>query len=78
MIIKPLIKLYEQLKAKGFNCEMALGFGNPKTAIPALITKHNCDLLVMGTHGHKTLKDIILGATIDSVRHNLTVPLLLV
>lgn len=73
-----LKKYSEQLKAKGFNCEMALGFGNPKTAIPALITKHNCDLLVMGTHGHKTIKDIILGATIDSVRHNLTVPLLLV
>ncbi|MFO0433776.1 MAG: Nramp family divalent metal transporter [Sphingobacteriaceae bacterium] len=73
-----LKKYSEQLKSNGFNCEMALGFGNPKTAIPELITKHQCDLLVMGTHGHKTLKDIILGATIDSVRHNLNVPLLLV
>jgi len=34
--------------------------------------------LVMGTHGHKTFKDILLGATIDTVRHNINIPLLLV
>lgn len=69
----------EQLKLQDFNCDIALGYGNPKTAIPSVVTKHNCDLLVMGTHGHKTFKDIVLGATIDSVRHNLEgVPLLLV
>lgn len=73
-----LKKYADQLKEQGYNCEMALGFGNPKTEIPNLVNSHKCDLLVMGTHGHKTFKDILLGATIDSVRHNVKIPLLLV
>jgi len=36
------------------------------------------DLMVMGAHGHKGLKDIIFGATINAVRHDLDVPLLIV
>lgn len=68
----------KQLKSKGYNCNVVLGYGSPKTVIPALVSKHNCDLLVMGTHGHKTFKDILLGTTIESVRHNIKVPLVLV
>jgi manganese transport protein len=36
------------------------------------------DLVVMGAHGHKGLKDIIFGTTINAVRHKLSVPLLIV
>jgi manganese transport protein len=36
------------------------------------------DLIVMGAHGHKALKDLIFGTTINAVRHNLKVPLLIV
>ncbi|MBP7808029.1 MAG: Nramp family divalent metal transporter [Bacteroidia bacterium] len=68
----------EQLSSKGFKCAIALGYGNPKTAIPELVGKNNCDILVMGTHGHKTFKDILLGTTIEGVRHNIKVPLVLV
>lgn len=68
----------QQLSETGFNCSIALGYGNPKTAIPELVAKNNCDVLVMGTHGHKTFKDILLGTTIEGVRHNIKVPLVLV
>jgi manganese transport protein len=74
-----ILKTYAaQLREQGYHCEMALGFGSPKTAIPKLVSTNGCDLLVMGTHGHKTFKDILLGATIDNVRHNIDIPLLLV
>jgi len=36
------------------------------------------DLIVMGAHGHKGLKDIVFGTTINAVRHELKVPLLIV
>lgn len=68
----------EQLSSKGFKCAIALGYGNPKNAIPELVAKNSCDILVMGTHGHKTFKDILLGTTIEGVRHNIKVPLVLV
>jgi manganese transport protein len=38
----------------------------------------NPDLVVMGAHGHKGLKDIVFGTTINAVRHKLKVPLLIV
>ena len=36
------------------------------------------DLLIMGAHGHGGLKDLIFGNTINPVRHNLEVPMLIV
>jgi manganese transport protein len=30
----------------------------------------------MGAHGHTTFKDIILGTTIDAVRHKVKMPVL--
>jgi manganese transport protein len=73
-----LLQYQEQLLKQNIKTEIQLGFGNPKTAIPELITKNNCDTVVMGTHGHKTLKDILLGTTIEGVRHAIKVPLVLV
>jgi manganese transport protein len=68
----------EQLMKEAINTEIQLGFGSPKQAIPEIISKINCDTLVMGTHGHKTVKDILLGSTIDGIRHAIKVPLVLV
>ncbi|HTS31508.1 MAG TPA: Nramp family divalent metal transporter [Bryobacteraceae bacterium] len=36
------------------------------------------DLVIMGAHGHGGLKDLIFGNTINPVRHNLSVPMLIV
>jgi manganese transport protein len=73
-----LVQYQEQLLAKGIHAEVQLGFGNPKSVIPRLITENNVDALVMGTHGHRTIKDILLGTTIESVRHIVKIPLVLV
>jgi len=74
------LKNYQtQLQKLGIICDYELGFGNPKTAIPEIIHKSKCNMLVMGTHGHKTFKDLLLGTTVEGVRHNLkNVPLVLV
>jgi manganese transport protein len=73
------LKYYqEQLEKENITTEIQLGFGDPKQAIPALIARNSCDMVVMGTHGHKTIKDILLGTTIESVRHAIKIPLVLV
>jgi len=51
---------------------------DPKSAIIRLAKELSPDLLVMGAHGHKGLKDIVFGATINEVRHALGVPVLIV
>jgi manganese transport protein len=51
---------------------------NPKDAIVRYARELQPDLIVMGAHGHKALKDLIFGTTINAVRHKLKVPLLVV
>jgi len=51
---------------------------NPKNEIVRYATRVKPDLLIMGAHGHKRLKDLIFGNTIDPVRHALNVPILVV
>lgn len=71
-----LLAYKNQLLEQGYACEFKLGFGNPKSVIPKLVSA--CDLLVMGTHGHTTFKDILFGTTVESVRHKIDIPLVLV
>ncbi len=73
-----LKKYQAELEAQNITTEIQLGFGIPKLAIPKIIVNNNCDLLIMGTHGHRTIKDILLGSTIENVRHEIKVPLVLV
>ncbi|MGV3642388.1 MAG: Nramp family divalent metal transporter [Adhaeribacter sp.] len=66
------------LRLQGYRVETQLGFGTAKRRIPTLVKDYNADLLVMGAHGHKVLKDLIFGSTIDSVRHTVRIPVLVV
>jgi manganese transport protein len=68
----------EQLNSYGYKTNIKMGFGNPKKSIPNHVNEFNADLLVMGSHGHKVFKDLIFGTTIESVRHNLNIPVLIV
>ncbi|KDN56544.1 Nramp family divalent metal transporter [Flavobacterium seoulense] len=74
-----LLKEYKQmLWEKGFKIETELGFGKPDKVIPSIVNKGNFDILVMGTHGHTGFKDLILGTTVDKLRHKISIPLLIV
>ncbi len=66
------------LEEQGIKVSYLIGYGNPKKAIPQLVNKHGADMLVMGTHGHSGIKDLLLGTTVEDVRHNISVPLVIV
>jgi manganese transport protein len=66
------------LKQKGFNAESFLGFRNRQKEIPRLVKEANADLLIIGAHGHSGVKDWLYGETIDAVRHQLKIPVLIV
>ncbi|MBI3789170.1 MAG: universal stress protein, partial [Ignavibacteriales bacterium] len=55
-----------------------LGYGNVPEQIVRLSKEHGIDLLVMGGHRHRGLKDIFFGASISKVRHALSIPVLVV
>lgn len=74
-----LLKKYkEMLTEKGFHVNTKLGFGKPTKAIPKIINHGDFDILVMGTHGHTGLKDILFGTTVDKLRHEISIPLYIV
>lgn len=68
----------KQLREEGYDVAVEVGYGNPRRTIPRLVKAFNADLLVMGAHGHKLFKDLILGATVDTVRHRVGIPVLIV
>jgi len=67
-----------QLIAKGFVVEGKLGFKNRAKEIVRIVKEANADMLVIGAHGHTGLKDLIYGETTDAVRHELSIPVLIV
>jgi manganese transport protein len=73
-----LDKYVSLLSEKGIAAESKLGFRNRKKEIPRLVKEANADLLVIGAHGHSGVKDFFYGETIDAVRHQLKIPVLIV
>jgi nucleotide-binding universal stress UspA family protein len=72
-----LESLRVELIAAGFSVEVMLAMGDPAAEIVRIAESASVDLVAMATHGHRFLKDVILGATVDKVRHALKVPVLL-
>jgi len=75
---KDLKHYAHSLIEKGYTVNFELGFGKPVKEIPKLVEKFQADLLVMGEHGHRGLKDLIFGETINTVRHRVKIPVLAV
>lgn len=73
-----LNKTAEELRAEGLEVEAHLALGNPPTEILKVAEHEQCDLIAMTTHGHRFLMDLILGSTIEAVRHRARIPLLIV
>jgi manganese transport protein len=72
------LKQYQQLiEAEGYQVDYKLGFGNRVQEITRICQELEADLLVLGAHGHSGIFDFIHGQTIDSVRHQLNIPILI-
>lgn len=67
-----------QLKEKGFDADGVLGFRHRSKEIVRIVKEQKADMLVVGAHGHTGLKDFIYGETINAVRHELKIPVLIV
>jgi manganese transport protein len=68
----------EQLRAQGLSVSTHLALGDPPREIVKVANAEKCDLIAMTTHGHRLIGDLLFGSTIDTVRHNTAVPLLVV
>jgi manganese transport protein len=73
-----LEKYVDSMKELGYHAQGRIGFGRPPKAITQIVDEQSIDFLVMGSHGHKVFKDLIFGTTVNSVRHMVNIPVLVV
>lgn len=67
-----------QLEILGYRAVARLGHQERSAEIVRFTKEENADLLVMGAHGHSGMEDILYGDTINKVRHELRIPVLVV
>jgi nucleotide-binding universal stress UspA family protein len=73
-----LEELAGRLKETGLSVRTLLALGEPPSEILTASVAEGCDLIAMTTHGHRLIGDLLLGSTIDHVRHRSEVPILVV
>ena len=66
-----------RLSSRSPDVRCVLRHGNPSVDILKVAREEAVDLVAMSTHGHRLLDDVLRGTTVDKVRHELEVPLLL-
>jgi manganese transport protein len=66
------------LEELGYRATPHIGFGGAAKSIAEISKTNHLELLVMGAHGHKGLKDLIFGTTVEAVRHKIAIPVLIV
>lgn len=67
-----------ELRGDGFEVSTYLACGEPGDKILGVAEQENCDLIAMSTHGHRFIKDVLLGSVAEHVRHRTDIPVLLV
>jgi manganese transport protein len=68
----------EQLRVMGYAVEHYIGYKSRVKEIIRIVRLSKSEMLVMGAHRHAGLKDYIFGQTIEAVRHELDIPILIV
>lgn len=73
-----LNKYVDAMQKLGYKAKPEIGYGAPARAITKIVNDEHIDFIVMGSHGHKAIKDLIFGTTVNKVRHRVKIPVLVV
>ena len=69
---------YELLQARSIEVHTLIRSGEPDTEILKEIEEKDYDLVAMATHGHSFIGDILFGSVSRTLKHKISVPLLLI
>jgi nucleotide-binding universal stress UspA family protein len=72
-----LERVRSQLDAEGIVVSAQLAMGDPANELIRVAEERQVDLIAMSTHGHRFIADMLLGTTVNKVRHLVKVPVLL-
>jgi manganese transport protein len=73
-----LAEVVRVLRQKGYDARSILLHGPDRAGqLVGQLRREPVDLLVVGSHGHGLVRDLLFGQTVDKVRHGLTIPMLI-
>jgi manganese transport protein len=67
-----------ELAEMGVDAEYDLGFGDPPEELAKLVEQHKPELIVLGSHGHRRMGDIVHGTSVERLRHRVRVPVMVI
>ena len=70
-------QVQSEFEAAGIPVHAELAYGEPRKEILKWVAERGCHLIAMSTHGHRFIKDVLLGTTAVHVQHRVNVPVLL-
>jgi len=73
-----LEELAREIEERDLPVETMLRFGDPADEIVKSVDETGFDMLVLGSHGHSGVGDIVFGQTVARVRHLVKIPVLTV
>ena len=69
--------LAADLEAAGIETAWRMGMGDPASELLRIAREEVVDLIAMATHGHRGIEDLVRGTTVNKVRHEAAIPVLL-
>lgn len=73
-----LEELAREVEKPDLAVTVVLQFGRPAEGIVRAAQETRLDMLVLGSHGHRGIEDLVYGETVSTVRHRLRIPVLVV
>ena len=73
------LELYtSELREMGVEVEHDLGYGTPAESLAKLVEQHQPDLIILGSHGHRGMGDIVHGTSVERLRHQVKIPVMVI
>jgi manganese transport protein len=67
-----------ELAQLGIEAEYDLGFGDPPEELARLVEQHKPEMIVVGSHGHRRMGDLVHGTSVERLRHRIKVPVMVI
>ena len=73
-----LEKLADMMKQTGISADWRLGAGEPASELATMVNKMNADIVIMGSHGHSGVSDLLHGTVISNLRHHVKASVMII
>ena len=65
-----------EIKNSGIPSKVIMGAGDPSHEIARIAEENNVDMIILGSHGHKGLSDLIHGSTLEELKNKTRIQVL--